>query len=308
MNDPSSPLYIAGIEAGGTKFVCAVGTHVGNILAETRFPTTSPDETLEQAVVFLKEQTQVLGPLDSIGIASFGPLDPRPASNKYGFILPTPKPGWTEADMVGPFRSAFGVPVGFDTDVNGAALGEWRWGAARGLDTFIYLTIGTGIGGGGLVNGELMHGLLHPEMGHIPMHHDPEIDPFEGICPFHGDCFEGLASGPAIEKRWGQKAETLPPDHPAWNLEAHYIALALRSFICTLSPQRIVLGGGVMGQAQLFPLIREKTLATLKGYIQSVQILEHMDDYVAPVALEGKSGILGAFVLAERALNRSTQK
>jgi fructokinase len=303
MSAASNPLHFAGIEAGGTKLVCAVGTQDGKILDETRFPTTSPDETLERAVIFFKEQIQSFGPLAAIGIASFGPLDPRPASAKYGYILPTPKPGWTDADMVGPFRSAFGVPVGFDTDVNGAALGEWRWGAAQGLDTFIYLTIGTGIGGGGLVNGELMHGLLHPEMGHIPLPRDPGIDPFEGVCPFHGDCYEGLASGPAIEKRWGQKAETLPPDHPAWELEAHYIALALRSFICTLSPQRIVLGGGVMQQSQLLPLIREKTLATLNGYVQSAQILEHIDEYIVPAALEGKAGILGAFVLAERALD-----
>jgi fructokinase len=171
------------------------------------------------------------------------------------------------------------------------------------LDTFIYLTIGTGIGGGGLINGELMHGLLHPEMGHIPLPRDPKIDPFEGNCPFHGDCFEGLASGPAMEKRWGQKAETLPSDHPAWDLEAGYIALALRSFICTLSPQRIVIGGGVAQQAHLMPLIREKTLATLNDYVQSPDILEHMDEYIVPAALEGKSGILGAFVLAERALH-----
>ena len=192
--------------------------------------------------------------------------------------------------------------IGFDTDVNGAALGEWRWGAAQGLDTFIYLTIGTGIGGGGLVNGELMHGLLHPEMGHIPLPRNPENDSFKGICPYHGDCFEGLASGPAIEKRWGQKAETLPPDHPSWDLEAHYIALALRSFIYTLSPQRIILGGGVMQQPELLPLIRKNTLATLNNYVQSPQILERIDEFIVPAALEGKSGILGAFVLAERAL------
>ncbi len=244
----SSPLIFGGIEGGGTKFICAVGTEKGEILAEIRFPTTTPDETLALAIDFFKEQIQPFGPLAAIGIASFGPLDPRPASATFGHILPTPKPGWSNADIVGPLRAAFDVPIGFDTDVNGAALGAWRWGAARGLDTFIYLTIGTGIGGGGLVNGELMHGLLHPEMGHIPLPHDKALDMFEGNCPYHGDCFEGLASGPAMEKRWETKAESLPPDHPAWDLEAHYIALALRSFICTLSPQRIILGGGVMQQ------------------------------------------------------------
>jgi fructokinase len=298
----NNSLLFGGIEGGGTKFICAVGTETGQILAETRFPTTTPNETLARSVDFFKEGSQSLGPLASIGVASFGPLDPRPASDKFGIILPTPKPGWTGADIVGMLRSAFDIPIGFDTDVNGAALGEWRWGAAQGLDTFIYLTIGTGIGGGGLVNGELMHGLLHPEMGHIPLPRDPEVDPFEGSCPFHGDCFEGLASGPAIEKRWGQKADTLLSDHPAWNLETSYIALALRSFICTLSPQRIVIGGGVAKQTQLMPLIREKTLLTLNDYVQSSDILENIDEYIVPAALEGKSGILGAFVLAERAL------
>lgn len=298
-----SSLFFGGIEGGGTKFVCAVGTESGEILAETRYPTTLPDETLAQAVDFFNKQTQTHGPLAAIGIASFGPLDPQPESATFGHILLTPKPGWSNANIVGSLRAAFDLPIGFDTDVNGAALGEWRWGAAQGLDTFIYLTIGTGIGGGGLVNGELMHGLLHPEMGHIPLPRDRELDPFEGVCPYHGDCFEGLANGPALEARWGQKAETLPPDHPAWELEAHYIALALRSYICTLSPQRIVLGGGVMEQAQLLPLIREKTLATLNGYVQAAQILEQIEEYILPVALEGKAGILGAFVLAERALN-----
>jgi fructokinase len=291
-----------GIEGGGTKFVCAVGNEAGEILAEMRFPTTSPDETLARSVDFFKEQIQAHGPLASIGVASFGPLDPRPASATFGHILPTPKPGWTNADIVGPLRAAFDVPIAFDTDVNGAALGEWRWGAAQGLDTFIYLTIGTGIGGGGLVNGELMHGLLHPEMGHIPLPRDASVDSFKGGCPFHGDCFEGLASGPALEKRWGQKAETLPPDHPAWDLEAHYIALALHSFICTLSPQRIIIGGGVAQQSHIIPLVREKTKASLNGYVQSPDILDNIDTYIVPPALGGRAGVLGAIALAQQAL------
>ena len=295
-------LLFGGIEGGGTKFVCAVGTGQGEILAETRFPTTRPDETLARSVDFFKEQIQVLGPLASIGVAMFGPLDPRPASVTFGRTLLTPKPGWANADIVPPLRAAFSVPIAFDTDVNGAALGEWRWGAARGLDTFIYLTIGTGIGGGALVNGKLIHGLLHPEMGHIPLPRDKVFDHFEGNCPFHCDCFEGLASGPAMEKRWSQKAETLPPGHPAWELEAHYIALALRSFICTLSPQRIVIGGGVAQQPQLMPLIRQKTQATLNEYVQSPAILEHIDSYVVPPALGGRAGVLGAIALAQQAL------
>lgn len=294
---------LGGIEGGGTKFICAVGTGDGEILAETRLPTTLPDETLSQTVGFFKEQTRLIGPLEAIGVASFGPLDPRPASPAFGRILPTPKPGWSGADIVGHLRAAFDIPIGFDTDVNGAALGEWRWGAAQGLGTFVYLTIGTGIGGGGLYEGKLMHGLLHPEMGHIPIPRNPARDPFEGSCPFHKDCFEGLASGPAMEKRWGQKAESLPPDHPAWDLEAHYISLALQSFICTLMPERIVLGGGVMEQPRLLPLVRNKTLAALNDYFPLPQISKQMDEYVVPIALGGKAGILGAFELAEQALN-----
>lgn len=298
MKSGSGQLF-GGIEGGGTKFVCAVGTGQGELLAEMRFPTTTPVETLARAVDFFREQTQIRGPLAAIGVASFGPLDPRPDSVTFGHILSTPKPGWTNADIVGPLRTAFEIPVAFDTDVNGAALGEWRWGAGQGLDTFIYLTIGTGIGGGILVNGELMHGLLHPEMGHIPLPRDPALDPFEGSCPFHGDCFEGLASGPAMQKRWGVKAETLPPEHPAWDLEAGYIALALRSFICTLSPQRIILGGGVSQQPQLLTLIRQKTQATLNGYVQSPAILEAIDTYIVPPGLGNRAGVLGAIALAQ---------
>jgi fructokinase len=251
-----------GIEAGGTKFVCAVGTHPGD-LTETRFPTTQPAETLGQAIDFFQYAAGV-DRLAAIGIASFGPVDPNPASPTFGFITSTPKPGWGHTDFVGAIRRALDVPVGFDTDVNVAALGERRWGAAQGLDNFIYLTIGTGIGGGGLMNGGVMHGLIHPEMGHIFVPHDRQTDPFPGSCPYHGDCLEGLASGPALEARWGQRAETLPDEHPAWDLEAHYLALALANFICTLSPQRIILGGGVMQQPQLLPLIRTEVQKTVE--------------------------------------------
>lgn len=288
-----------GIEAGGTKFVCAVGSGPGDIRAETRFATTLPYATLEQAIDFFRQQQEQHGPLGGIGIASFGPLDPRPGSSTFGYITSTPKPGWRNTDFVGPIQRALGVPVGFDTDVNVAALGEARWGAAQGLDTFIYLTVGTGIGGGGLVNGQLLHGLVHPEMGHICLPHDRTADPFEGMCPFHRDCFEGLASGPALERRWGQHAEGLPADHPAWELEAHYLALALSTFICTLSPQRIVLGGGVMDQRHLFPLTRAKAQQLLNGYVQSPHILEKMDEYIVPPALGARAGVLGAIALAQ---------
>lgn len=291
-----------GIEGGGTKFVCAVGTGPDDIRAETRFPTSSPAETLEKANRFFKQQEKEIGHLSAIGVACFGPLDPDPASATFGQILPTPKPGWSGADIVGALRVNFNLPVGFDTDVNGAALAEARWGAARGCDPALYLTIGTGIGGGALVNGKLLHGLLHPEMGHIRLPHDLTRDPFPGVCPFHADCFEGLAAGPALEQRWGQKAETLPADHPAWDLEAHYIALALANFVFILSPQKIVIGGGVAQQAHMLPLIRQKMQALFNNYIQSAHVRQNIDDYVVLPGLGARAGVLGAIALAERAI------
>jgi len=287
-----------GIEAGGTKFVCAVGSGPGDIRSQTQFPTTTPDETLGQAIEFFRSQPD---DLDAIGIASFGPVDPNPASPTYGYVTTTPKPGWAQTDLTGTIGRALGVPVGFDTDVNGAALGEYRWGAAQGLDTFIYLTIGTGLGGGGLANGRPMHGLIHPEMGHIRVPHDWEADPFAGTCPYHGDCLEGLAAGPAIEGRWGQPGATLPPEHPAWELEARYLALGVVNFITTLSPQRVIMGGGVMQQTQLYPLIRREVQALLNGYVQAPEILDQIDAYIVPPGLGNQAGVLGAIALAEAA-------
>ena len=300
------PLW-GGIEAGGTKFVCAVGTGPDDLRAEVRFPTTTPEETIGRAIEFFQEQSRQ-EPLSAVGIASFGPVDPNPASPTFGYITTTPKSGWAHVDFAGTVRRALNVPVGFDTDVNVAALGEGRWGAARGLDTFIYLTVGTGIGGGGMVDGRLLHGLVHPEMGHIPIPHDWEIDPYPGWCPYHGDCLEGLANGPAIEARWGQRGETLPADHPAWPLEAHYLALGLVSFICVLSPQRIIMGGGVMRQKHLFPMIREEVKVVLNGYIQSPAILEEIDSYIVPPGLGNRSGVLGAIALAQQAASKGTAR
>lgn len=297
-------ILYGGIEAGGTKFVCAVGTRPEDIRAEIRFATTTPAENLSQCIAFFQEQAAQYAGLTAVGIASFGPVDPQPHSPTFGYITTTPKPGWANTDFAGVIGRALGVPVGFDTDVNGAALGEWRWGAAQGLDTFIYLTIGTGIGGGVMVNGRLLHGLIHPELGHIPLPHDWEADPFPGRCPYHGDCLEGMASGPAIADRWGQSGGDLPPDHPAWELEAHYLALALHSFICTLSPQRIIMGGGVMAQPQIFPLLRQKVQASLRGYVQHTAVLEHIDSYIVPPALGGRAGVAGAIALAELASER----
>ncbi|MCP4361729.1 MAG: ROK family protein [Chloroflexi bacterium] len=296
----TKPLF-GGIEAGGTKFVCAIGSGPDDIRAEVRFPTTNPAETIAQAISFFQAQER----LTAVGIASFGPVDPNPASATYGRITNTPKPGWTNTDFAGPVQQALGVPVGFDTDTNGAALSEWKWGAAQGLDTFIYLTIGTGIGGGGMVNGRLMHGLIHPEMGHIPLPHDWEKDPFPGRCLYHGDCLEGMAAGPAIEERWGMKGQDLTPAHPAWELEAHYLALALRTFICTLSPQQIIMGGGVMSQPQLLPLLRKKVRSSLHGYVQHTAVLSEIDTYIVPPELGNRAGVLGAIALGQLAVNEN---
>ncbi len=288
---------IGGIEAGGTKFVCAVGTGPDDLRDEVRFPTTTPEETLGKAITYFKKMATKHGPLAAMGIAAFGPLDPNPNSPTFGYITTTPKPHWGNADVVGTMQKEFNVPVGFDTDVNGAALAEHLWGAAQDVDNLIYLTIGTGIGGGVMANGKLVHGLIHPELGHISLPHDWEQDPYKGRCPYHGDCLEGMAAGPAIGERWQKPAYELSEDHPAWELEAHYLALALRTFICTLSPERIVLGGGVMEQPQLFPLVREKTKAYLNGYVQAPAILDDIDGYIVPPGLGNKAGVLGAFAL-----------
>ncbi len=294
------PLY-GGIEAGGTKFVCAIGNGPDGLLAETRFATTTPQESIGRAIAFFREH-RTLGPLAAVGIASFGPIDPNPSSSTYGHITTTPKPGWADTDLYGAVARALDVPVGFDTDVNVAALGEGRWGAAQGLDTCIYLTVGTGIGGGGMVNGGLLHGLMHPEMGHLRIPHDLAADPYPGCCPYHGDCLEGLACGPAIAGRWGAPAETLPGDHPAWALEARYLAYGVVCYILTLSPQRVVVGGGVMAQPRLMPLLRAEVLALLNGYLQAPAILEGIDAYIVPPALGSRAGVVGALALAENAL------
>ncbi len=300
----NSPIYGA-IEGGGTKFTCAVGNGPNSIFAEARFATTTPEEVMAQIVDFFHQQEAKLGALAAIGFASFGPLDPDPASPMYGHILPTPKPGWTNSNVVGMLRKEFDIPIAFDTDVNGAALGEWRWGKAQGLQTFMYLTVGTGIGGGAYVEGKLLHGLVHPEMGHILIKHDLGKDPFEGVCPFHGDCFEGLASGVAIEKRWGMRGALLTPDHIAWDLEVEYIAQALTTYTMTLSPQRIIIGGGVGTLAHLLPRVQKRTRELINGYVQSSAILENIESYIVNPGLGNRSGVLGAMALAEQSLQTS---
>jgi fructokinase len=286
------------IEAGGTKFVCGIGTGPHD-LRTAQFPTTTPAETLSHVVQYFKDQTGVM--LSAIGIGSFGPVDLHPTSATFGSITSTPKPGWQNVDLAGAVRQSFPIPIGFDTDVAASALGEARWGAAQGLSDFLYLTVGTGIGGAAIVHGNVLHGLIHSEMGHIRIPHDLSTDPYRGHCPFHYDCLEGLAAGPSIKARWGKPAQDLPGDHPAWKLEAHYLAEAIVNFILILSPQRILVGGGVMQQPQIFPLIRNEVARLLNGYVQHEEILSHLDRYIAPPQLGGLAGVLGALVLAEQA-------
>jgi fructokinase len=276
--------------------VCGVGTGPDD-LQLTTVPTTAPQATIDQIIAFFRDQAG--RELSAVGVGAFGPVDLHPESPTFGFITSTPKVGWQQYDLAWTLYRALQVPIGFDTDVNAAAAGEARWGAGRGLPNFLYLTVGTGIGGGALVNGEVIHGLLHPEMGHIRIPHDLGADPFPGSCPYHKDCLEGLASGPAMQARWGKRAQELPADHPAWALEAHYLALGLATWVCTVSPERILLGGGVMQQASLFPMIRQELLRLLNGYIDAKPLLNEIDSYVAPPELGSRAGVLGAMVLAE---------
>ena len=313
MPTPDSTPLVGAIEAGGTKFICAVGTGPGpGILARAQFATGDDPQRLMAAVTaWLLEQQERIGPVASLGVASFGPVDLDPQSPAYGFITTTPKPGWGDADILGPLRRAFpGLPIGFDTDVNGAALGEWRWGAAQGLEDFLYITAGTGIGGGGMARGRLLHGLVHPEMGHIGL---PQIagDDFPGVCPYHGRCWEGLCSGPAIAARAGMPAEQLPPDHPAWEITIRYMAHALKNLACTLSPRRIILGGsvrkaGLLGEAAFFQRLRDDFREVLGGYIASPAVsAAGIGSFIVPPALGDDAGVSGAIALALDALKAS---
>jgi fructokinase len=276
---------LGGIEAGGTKFVCGVGTSSAD-LESIEIPTTSPAETMPRVIDFFRGRKS----LRALGIGSFGPVDPRPSSPTFGYITSTPKTGWKDFDLAGTVRSALAVPVAFDTDVNAAAFGEHRWGAAAGVDTFLYVTVGTGIGGGAMLEGRLHHGRVHPEMGHVRVPHDRALDPFPGTCPYHGDCLEGLASASAIERRWGCAPHLLQDDHPAWRLEADYLALGLVGWIASLSPELVILGGGIMRREGLMPLVRARVAALMNGYME-------LPDIVAP-ALGARSGVLGALALA----------
>jgi fructokinase len=279
--------------------VCAVGTGPGDLRDEARIPTTSPAETLARAVAFFREPHGA--PLRALGIATFGPVDLDPRSPTWGVLTSTPKPGWADTDLAGPFRRALAVPIAVDTDVNGAALAEYRWGAAQGDDPVVFVTVGTGVGGGVLVAGRPVHGAVHPELGHVRIPRDRRHDPFPGACPYHGDCLEGVASAGAMRQRWGVSPEALPPDHPGWELEAHYLALGLAAVVAVLSPRRIVMGGGVTGQPSLLPRVRAHLRDLLGGYPRSAALAD-MDRYLVAPALGERAGVLGALALAADAL------
>ena len=289
-----------GIETGGSKWECAVGTGPDDIRDTETIPTTTPDETIDRAITFFERAK----PVDAIGIGSFGPVDRNPSSSSWGHITTTPKPGWANTDIGPEVQRRLSVPVAFDTDVNAAALGEQRWGAAQGLDTFCYITIGTGIGGGGMAGGNLLHGLVHPEFGHLRVPHDAAADPFAGTCPYHGDCWEGLASGTAIRSRWGRPAEELAGRDDVWELEAYYVALGLVCVISVLSPQRIIVGGGVGTAPRLLDRVQSEVVTLLNGYLGADLLGEGIADYIVAPALGRRSGVLGAIALASTGVAR----
>ena len=283
---------LGAIEAGGTKFVCAVGDEKGKMADRIQIPTTTPEETLPKVIDFFKRHS-----VEAIGIGSFGPIDVNRESPTYGHITSTPKPGWKDYPLVKTFQDAFNVPIGFHTDVNAAALGEATFGAAEGLDSCLYITVGTGIGAGALVQGRLLQGHSHPEMGHILVKRHPE-DRYQGRCPYHGDCLEGLAAGPAIEERWGEKGIRLADQEEVWEMEGYYIAQALMQYILILSPKKIILGGGVMNQKQVFPSIYQYLEEFLRDYVS----LPDLSEYIVSPGLGNDAGITGALLLAYQAL------
>ena len=310
---PTNNFLVGALEAGGTKFVCAVGSGPGEGLrARVEFPTTDdPALVLAHVTAWFEEQQKTLGKLLAFGIASFGPVDLNEASPTYGFITSTPKLGWRDTDIVGAIRRVFpDVPIAFDTDVNGAGLGEFFWGRARGLEDFVYITIGTGVGAGGMARGRLLHGLVHPEMGHMLLPRLPGDD-FAGVCPYHGACWEGLCSGPAMLQRTGIPSEGLSADHPAWRLETAYVAVAISNIVCVLSPRKIIVGGsvrkgGLLGEATFFEWVRRDVRAALRGYVVSSALEAGIDEYIVAPLLGDDAGVCGAIALALQALGHGS--
>ena len=291
-------MLLGGIEAGGTKMVCGIGDEKGNLLDRISFPTRQPEETFEDMISYFKKFK-----IEALGIGCFGPVDLNRNSKTYGYITTTPKPGWANCNIVGIMKEALQVPVGFDTDVNGAVLGEVTWGAAKDCESAIYITIGTGVGVGVYVNGGLLHGLVHPEGGHTLLSRHPE-DTYKGRCPFHPNCVESLASGPAIMERWGAPAIELADRMEVWEMESYYLAQAITNYILTYSPQKIILWGGVMHQEQMFAMVRKQVQKLLNGYVHHSMVEEQIDQYIVPPALGDDPGILGAIRLGMLEMER----
>ncbi|MCR4909290.1 MAG: ROK family protein [Lachnospiraceae bacterium] len=279
------------LEAGGTKMVCAIGDENGKILEQVSIPTTEPKETIDRMIDYFKDKE-----IEALGVACFGPVDLRKDSPTYGYITSTPKPGWANTDLLGPMVRALKVPAGFDLDVNGSLLGEVTYGASKGLTDAVYFTVGTGIGSGVMTNGKLLHGIIHPEGGHIQIKHHPK-DTFGGRCPFHKDCLEGMANGPSLIDRWGKPGNELKEEPLVWEIEAYYLAQAARAVSCLLSPQRIIFGGGVMHQKGLIDEIRDDFKEMMNGYLRSPYI-EDIENYITEASLNDDQGIMGCIKLA----------
>ena len=288
-------MRLGALEAGGTKMVCAIGDETGKIFEQISIPTRTPEDTIPEIIDYFQKAQ-----IEALGIGCFGPIDPDRQSATYGYITSTPKLAWANFNIVNAFEKALNCPVGFDTDVNGSVLGEVTFGQAKGKSCVVYVTIGTGVGAGIYIEGKLLHGMLHPEAGHV-MIQRREGDNYQGKCPYHGTCLEGMAAGPAVEERWGRKAVELKDRKEVWDLEAYYIAQALTGYILTLSPEMIILGGGIMHQEQLFPMIRDYVKEMLGGYIKTEE-LENMENYIVPASLNDNQGIMGALELGKRAL------
>ncbi len=279
-------MKIAAIEAGGTKFVCGLVDETGEVLERITIPTTTPNETIDKVIAYFNDKS-----FDCMGVGSFGPVDLNPDSPTYGYITSTPKEKWINYDLLGTLKSVYQVPIGIDTDVNAAALGEIMFGAAIGLNSCVYLTVGTGIGGGAIVNGKSINGLMHPEMGHIFIKRHPD-DMYHGTCPYHGDCLEGLAAGPAIEKRFGKPGNELSNNPEVWEMESYYLAQGLMNYVLTISPEKIIMGGGVMHQNGLHRLVHQKLLEILNGYVNNQQLIDQ--DYICPPKLGDDAGLIGS--------------
>jgi len=291
-------MRVGAIEAGGTKFVCGIGDETGAVFERVSFPTERPEQTISRVLAFFEGKD-----VEAIGIGTFGPIGLNPSRPDYGRLTTTPKPGWSGFPFLDTMKRSFDIPMGWDTDVNAAAYGETVWGAARGLNSCVYYTIGTGIGVGVYAEGRLIHGLVHPEGGHVPTRRHPD-DRYEGNCPYHGDCLEGMAAGPAIEKRWSVRGSELGENHPAWAIEAFYIGQAVTGAILMLSPEKVILGGGVMHQKQLLPMIRGEVRKQLNGYVSASALADDIDSYIVPPGLGDNAGLCGALALGVAAARR----